>query len=217
MRNMELFYYDILPLLNLIFFIAFIVCFVLLVIKLIRHKKGIKELLIIAGSIYIIANALSWGLLLFVSKDRVYRDYEKYTAARGDKYTADFIPDDAKEITYWIKNPGITFGPINYGVSYKVDSDCLSDHLESILTDEYGENYKEIIGTENSCYGMTFEQWLSEYYSKGWPKKLNKDLIGNDDLSDYRVLYCNISNGIDIYSFVNEKTCRIVFLEVNHE
>ena len=211
------FYYNILPLINLLLFIAFAVCLILLVIKLIRHKKGIKTLLIVLVSIFILANVISWGLSFAVSRDRIYQDKNKYIDAHGEEFLLSYIPDDATEITYWTKNPRTGFGSYCSGVSYKVNSNNLYDQIDSIIRTNYGAKYSEelLTNAEDSYFGMTYDQWLKEPYNE-WSKALNKKLIGNDNLSDYRALYCNNSDGYDVYVFVNEKTCRFVFLSIYH-
>ncbi len=211
------FYYNILPLCNLLLLIAFIVCLILLVIRLIRRKKGIKTLLIVLVSIFLFANVISWGLSFAVSRDRIYQDKNKYIDAHGEEFLLNYIPDDATEITYWTKNPRTGFGSYCSGVSYKVNSNNLYDQIDSIIRMNYGAKYSEelLSNAEDSYFGMTYDQWLKEPYNE-WPKALNKKLIGNDNLSDYRALYCNNSNGYDVYVFVNEKTCRFVFLSIYH-
>lgn len=211
------FYYYILPLINLLLFIAFVVCLILLVIKLIRHKKGIKTLLIVLVSIFLFANVISWGLSFAVSRDRIYQDKNKYIDAHGEEFLLNYIPGDATEIAYWTKNPRTGFGSYCSGVSYKVNSNNLYDQIDSIIRTNYGAYYSEelLSNVEDSYFGMTYDQWLREPYNE-WPKALNKKLIGNDNLSDYRALYCNNSNGYDVYVFVNEITCRFVFLSIYH-
>lgn len=211
------FYYNILPFINLLIFIAFVVCLILLLIKLTRHKEGKKTILIALGLIFLFASVFSFTFMLFVSSDKIYMEQSKYIDAHGEEFLLSYIPDDATEITYWTKNPRTGFGSYCSGVSYKVNSNNLYDQIDSIIRTNYGAKYSEelLTNAEDSYFGMTYDQWLREPYNE-WPKALNKKLIGNDNLSDYRALYCNNSNGYDVYVFVNEKTCRFVFLSIYH-
>ena len=105
MRLLLVFYYNILPLLNMALLIGFVVCLIVLLVKLIRHKEGKKTSIILLGLIFIFANILSFGLTIFITKERIYYDESKYLRAKGDEDLIEYIPDDATEIMYSKKFP----------------------------------------------------------------------------------------------------------------
>lgn len=208
-----IFYYNFLPLLNVFLFIAFIVCLVILLIKLIGHKKGKATLLIILGAIFLFANVFSFGLMILISKERVYDSESRYLKAKGDKYLAERVPGDATEVFYSQKYPVTLFGWIVDGVSYKIDSKDVSEQIEDIFKENYFEGYKP---TDNQFYGMSYEQWNNSA-SNEYNVRINKKLLGGDNIDDYQVVYIEFANGIDTQVFVNEKTGRFVYLLVNHD
>lgn len=212
MRLLLVFYYYILPLLNLALLIGFVVCLIALLIKIIRHKEGKKSLLIILGLIFIFANVLSFGLAIFVAKEIIYYDENSYLNADGDKYLVEWIPEEATEILYLKQYPASIFGSIVDGISYKIDSKDVSEQIENIFKKIYYEGYDP---SGNEIFLMPYEQWIdseSDYYTV----RLNEKLLCGDNIEDYRVVYCIFGNKTGSYLFVNEKTGRFVELQVNY-
>ena len=208
MRLLLVFYYNILPLLNLALLIGFVVCLIVLLVKLIRHKEGKKTSIILLGLIFIFANILSFGLTIFITKERIYYDESKYLRAKGDEDLIEYIPDDATEIMYSKKIPLTMLGSVVDGVSYKIDPDGVSKRIDVIIEEDnkLGE----------SLSGMAYEQWIlneKNYYDI----HINEKLLGGDNFEDYQVVYINFANGTDSQVFVNEKTGRFICIRVNHD
>ena len=202
------FYYNILPLLNLALLIGFVVCLIVLLVKLIRHKEGKKTSIILLGLIFIFANILSFGLTIFITKERIYYDESKDLRAKGDEDLIEYIPDDATEIMYSKKFPLTMLGSVVDGVSYKIDPDGVSERIDIIIEEDnkLGE----------SLSGMAYEQWIlneNNYYDI----HINEKLLGGDNFEDYQVVYINFANGTDSQVFVNEKTGRFICIRVNHD
>ena len=206
------FYYNYLPLLNAILFIAFAICVIILLIKLIGRKKGKKELLIALGSIFLFANIFSFGLMILISKERVYLNESKYLKAKGDKYLVECVPDDATEVIYSQKYPITGFGWMVDGVSYKINPEEVSEQIEEIYKEEYPMGYES---SDNNFIDRPYYQWIESERNE-YDVKINKKLLGGDNLEDYRVVHISFANGTDTQVFVNEKTGRFIHILVIH-